>query len=211
MALKKSENNSISKEVSPAAAGKEIASGAWTLFEGEARRDNAGSPASWCSVHEATHFLPVPYRRALKMIREAIKKEHLRIPMEMDVSGRIRAELGINLKPRRILYVDSSVLLLQATVWSGSGAGFLPLRAVVSQCASGTTVQLAGPVDAGLPAGLRTPFVQLLGRFLGVLRRIGAQRIGTRQSAAGSRLSHFERSHYGAAFMPDSDYRPADR
>ena len=132
---------------------------------------------------DATYFLGVPYEKTLKLLRAAIKREGLRLPMEMDVSGRIRDELGIGLRPCRILYVDCPFLLLQAAVWGGCGAAFLPLRAVVSRSGGGTTIHLPGPMDAGVPPGLRVPFERFVSRFLMVLEEIGARRVDGRATA----------------------------
>ncbi len=132
--------------------------------------------AELLSLRSVTYFVHSPYDKTLKALRAGIKKEGLRIPMEMDVAERIRNELGIGLRPCMILYIDCPYLLLQAAVWDGGGAGFMPLRLVVSPSATGTKLQLPGPLDAGLPVGLRVAFEEFLGRVVKVLVSVGAKR-----------------------------------
>ncbi|MBI4441810.1 MAG: DUF302 domain-containing protein [Acidobacteria bacterium] len=79
-----------------------------------------------------TYVLQEPYEKALKLLRTELENEGLRVPVEMDVSGEIRAELGLDLRPCRVLYVCCPWLLLQAAVIDRSTVAFLPLRLVVS-------------------------------------------------------------------------------
>lgn len=139
----------------------------------------AGAPrqaAQLLALKEATYFVHSPYQKTLKSLREAIKEEGLKLPMQMDVAERIRNELGIGLRPCTILCIYCSYLLLQAAIWDRGGAGFLPLRIVVSGSTVGTKIHLPGPLDAGLPVGLRVAFEEFLARVVKVLARVGAKR-----------------------------------
>ncbi len=118
------------------------------------------------------------YETALKLVREALAKEGLEIPLELDVSRRIRRELGIDLAPCRVLFVDCPYLLLEAMTLDAAAAVFLPLRVVVSAHRSQTFVHLLSPAssrDAGLPVGLKLPISRLHARLSHVLERMGVR------------------------------------
>ena len=57
-----------------------------------------------------TYVIQEPFDQALTSIREALVKEHLRVPMELDVAARIKRELGFSLAPCWLLFVGCRLL-----------------------------------------------------------------------------------------------------
>lgn len=58
------------------------------------------------------------------MVRRALARQGLRAPAELDISSRIRREIGADVAPCTVMYVDDPVLLLEAVVFN-RGAGLL--------------------------------------------------------------------------------------
>jgi uncharacterized protein (DUF302 family) len=117
-----------------------------------------------------------PYEKALKLLRETFGKEGLGIPMELDLSARIRRSLGISLAPCRVLFVDCPLLVLQAVALDASAATMLPLHVVVSGSGPRTLVHWREPASArgaGLPAEVRAPIRRLQSRLSDAVGRIG--------------------------------------
>ena len=123
-----------------------------------------------------TYVIDEPYGKVLKQLRSALKAEGLGIPMEMDVAGRIRNELGVALKPCLVLYVDCPFLLLEAAIVNVSAAALVPLHVVVAEAGLQSVVHLVPRTDGAITACLRAQFDRFLGRVLAVLRELGAQR-----------------------------------
>lgn len=123
-----------------------------------------------------TYVIDVPFGKILKQLRAALKAEGLQIPMEMDVSGRIRNELGVALKPCRILYIDCPFLLLEAAIVNASAAALVPLQVVVAEAGSRSVIHLVARTDRAVTSGLRAQFERLFSRVLAVLRDLRAQR-----------------------------------
>ena len=117
-----------------------------------------------------------PYDKALKLLRETFGKEGLGIPMELDLSARIRRSLGISLAPCRVLFVDCPLLLLQAVALDASAATLLPLHVVVSGAGQRTLVHWREPASAGaasLPAEVKAPIRRLQTRLSEAVSRVG--------------------------------------
>ncbi len=112
---------------------------------------------------------------AVKAFRKAAKSHGLRIPFEFNVAEYIEDELGIGLRPCRVLCVVCPYLLLQAAVWDGSGASFLPIRVVFSANGAKTRIHVVGPFNPLLPNGLRVPFKRFLQALANVLMEMGAR------------------------------------
>ena len=78
-------------------------------------------------VHESgtvTFMVPAPFEKALGLIRQALNERDLGIAAELDISGRISQELGIDLIPCRVLCVDHPQLLQQAIAFDASAERF---------------------------------------------------------------------------------------
>jgi hypothetical protein len=59
-----------------------------------------------------------PYDVALRMVRIALARQGLRAPAELDITARIRQELGAGVAPCIVLYVDDPAILLEAVVFN---------------------------------------------------------------------------------------------
>ncbi|HUI57458.1 MAG TPA: DUF302 domain-containing protein [Bryobacteraceae bacterium] len=108
--------------------------------------------------------MPEPFVKALHTIRQAIAATDLAIIAELDVSDRIKRQLGLGFAPCRILLVDSPYLLLEAVALDRSAAALLPLHVVVSSHGSETMVHWLNPAaitGAALPAGTAGPLEKL--------------------------------------------------
>ncbi len=120
-------------------------------------------------------YYPDSCSAAVRAFRKAAKSHGLRIPFEFNVAEYIEDELGIGLRPCRVLCVVCPYLLLQAAVWDGSGASFLPIRVVFSASGAGTRIHVVGPFNPLLPNGLRVPFQRFLQALADVLMEMGAR------------------------------------
>lgn len=127
-----------------------------------------------------TYILQEPYEKALKLLRTELENEGLRVPVEMDVSGEIREELGLDLRPCRVLYVCCPWLLLQAAVMDRSAVAFLPLRLVVSGRGLQTVVRLLGSAnqqDSSLDRRVSVLASTLLDRVQRIVEKICAPQL----------------------------------
>lgn len=137
-----------------------------------------------CETPAYAYTVPEPFERALKSLRAALSQEGLSVPVELDIAGRIRKELGVRLAPCRVLCIDNPMTLLQAMAVDTTGAIFLPLHLVVSGCGPLTVVRLFNPdtmLRVQLPPGAKTAIGKLqaqLGRAI--------QRVGYRQALCAS-------------------------
>jgi len=134
----------------------------------------------WQSPERAvkTYVIPEPYERAVKLLRESLAREGLEVPLEMDLSGRLRKKLGVALAPCRVLCVDSPMVMVQAIAIDTAGAAFLPLHLVISGRGPHTLVHLASArtlQSADLPIGVKVPIRKLQARLTSVLQRIGGR------------------------------------
>src|SRR6185437_14360479 len=73
-----------------------------------------------------------PYDVALRMVRIALAREGLRAPAELDISARIRQELGAGVARCIVLYVDDPAVLLEAVVFNRGAALLIPQPLVVT-------------------------------------------------------------------------------
>jgi len=125
----------------------------------------------------STYVLQEPYGEALKAVRAALQNEGLRVPLEMDISSTLRQELGVELKPCKLLCVYCPWLLLQASVTDAAVGAFLPLHLVVADHGPRTLVHFINPTSisqAGLSLGIKSSISRLLARILETLGKIGA-------------------------------------
>jgi uncharacterized protein (DUF302 family) len=118
-------------------------------------------------IHEAAvtvYTIAYPFEKALPAVREALTAGGLSIAGEMDISERIRKQLGLDFGPCRILLVDSPYLLVEALALDRSAAALLPLHVVISGREFITHVHwisLAGMRQTRLPAGAEAPLAKL--------------------------------------------------
>ncbi len=128
-----------------------------------------------------TYVIPETFERAIKQLRDSLAREDLSVPAELDLSARLRTQLGLSIPPCRVLCVDSPSAVAETLAIDSAGAVFLPLHLVVAGRGPRTLVHLAGaagPGSGGLPAAAKGPVRKLLARLTSAL-----QRIGNRQSA----------------------------
>jgi uncharacterized protein (DUF302 family) len=119
--------------------------------------------------------IAAPYETALKLIRSALLNEDLRISREFDLTDIAGEQPGMNLAPRRILCVDSPLLLLEAMALDPSAAVFLPLHIVISADGPNTQVywlNLASVQSKRLPVGAMLPLRALHARIVKAMEKI---------------------------------------
>ena len=102
--------------------------------------------------------VPEPFGKATKLIRRTLTEAGISITMELDASGRIRRELGVELAACRILCVDHPFFLLEAMALG---------RSIVSTAVGGTTDVVVDGVTGYLvpsrdPQALAERVLQLL-------------------------------------------------
>lgn len=121
------------------------------------------------------YLVPEPFDKALKLLRDALTKANLHVAVELDVSGRIKSELGISLAPCRMLLVDCPFILLEAIALDGSAAALLPLHIVVIGRGPRTAVNLFWPASQdsfNLPGDITAPVIKLQNRVSRALDKV---------------------------------------
>lgn len=124
---------------------------------------------------ESRREIAAPYETALKLVRDALLHEDLRISREYDVSDVAGGQRGMNLVRCRILCVDSPLLLPEAMALDPSAAVFLPLHIVVSADGRKTHVYWLNPASIQskrLPVGAMLPLRALQERIVQAMDRI---------------------------------------
>jgi len=114
----------------------------------------------------------------VKSVREVLAKEHLRVPLELDVTAGIRKELGVGLAPCRVLFVDCPVLLLEAVTLDSSVAAILPLHVALAGYGPQTRVHLissSGAFNVNLPPATFTAVGRLQARVVRALEKIASR------------------------------------
>jgi hypothetical protein len=128
-----------------------------------------------------TFTLAEPYEIALRMVRIALARQGLRAPVELDVTARIRQELGAGIAPCMALYVDDPAVLLEAAVFHRGAALLIPQPLVITGKNRHTEVLMRSPesLAAEIPESVREPLLDLLKRIArameSVAERQGAQ------------------------------------
>lgn len=117
-----------------------------------------------------------PFDVAVRQLRRALEREGLRIAAEVDISTRLREQLGVGLGESRILYVDVPILLLQATVFTFAGSLYMPEPVALSGSGKETRIAMRSirPVlDEAFPASVRQAILQLHERIVKAIQSIG--------------------------------------
>jgi uncharacterized protein (DUF302 family) len=120
-----------------------------------------------------------PYDVALRMVRIALARQGLRAPAELDITARIRQELGAVVAPCIVLYVDDPAVLLEAVVFNRGAALLIPQPLVVTGDNRQAEVLLRSaemPVEA-IPKTVRDPLIGLQVRMMRAIESI-AERQG---------------------------------
>jgi len=101
------------------------------------------------------------YDVALRMVRIALAREGLRVPAELDVTARLRQELGAMVAPSVVLYVDDPTLLLEAVVFNRAAGLLMPQPLVVCGGNHHTQVIVRNPDRCDIPETVRDPMLAL--------------------------------------------------
>jgi uncharacterized protein (DUF302 family) len=120
-----------------------------------------------------------PYDVALRMVRIALAREGLRAPAELDITARIRQELGASVGPCIVLYVDDPAVLLEAVVFNRGAALLIPQPLVVTGDNRQAEVLLRSaevPAEA-IPETVRDPLIGVQVRMTRAIESI-AERQG---------------------------------
>lgn len=128
---------------------------------------------TWTPV--VTFQVSEPYPTALRMVRRALAQQGLRVPAELDVSARIKQEVGAGVAPCTVLYIDDPVLLLEAIIFQRGAGLLIPQPLVVAGGHGRTEVLLrsaASVTEEGLSASVRDALLGLHSRIVRALETI---------------------------------------
>lgn len=119
------------------------------------------------------------FEEALRQIRAALRREGLCAAAELDITARIRQELGAGVASCRVLYVDDPALLLEAVVFHRGAGLLIPQPLVVTGDARHTefVFRRREMLAAESPESIRDPLFDLLRRLERALESI-AERQG---------------------------------
>ena len=123
-----------------------------------------------------TFSVPETHQSALRMVRKALAQQGLRVPAELDVTSRIKQELGAGVAPCVVLYVDDPVLLLEAAVFHRGAALMIPQPVVISgndRQAEVLVRSVEALMEGGFPASVRDPLLNLHARIIQAMETIG--------------------------------------
>src|SRR5581483_860572 len=118
-----------------------------------------------------------PYEIGLRMVRIALARQGLRAPTELDITARIRQELGAGVAPCIVLYVDDPAVLLEAVVFNRGAALLIPQPLVVTADNRHTQVLVRSPdPPAGdIPESVQDPLPGLQMRMARAIESIAEQ------------------------------------
>ena len=127
----------------------------------------------------ATFSMQQPLHEALKSIRRALSEGGLEVAVDLDIAGRLKKTLRIELAPCRVLCIDCPVALLEALALDRSAAVLLPLHLVVASQDGLTLVHLLNPAAAlysGLPVTARAAVSKLQARVAQAVESVSSRR-----------------------------------
>ena len=123
-----------------------------------------------------TFIIDEPFEISLRMLRRALAREGLRVPCEIDTSARLKKELGVGLKDSIVLYVDTPILLLEATVLNVAGSLYVPEPVVLSSSGAQSVVvvrSIKPLLDDAFSNSVREAIMLLHERILKAIQTIG--------------------------------------
>lgn len=127
-----------------------------------------------------------PHHTAIRAVRRALAEQGLSVPASVDITSRIKRELGAGLAPCVVLYVDDPALLLEAAVFHRAAALLIPQPVVVSGN-DGQTAVLVRSVESlmggRLPVSVQNPLLDLHSRILQAMETV-AEREGAHLTAS---------------------------
>jgi uncharacterized protein (DUF302 family) len=126
-----------------------------------------------------TFTIAEPYDVALRRVRTALARQGLRAPAELDITARIRQELGAGVAPCIVLYVDDPAVLLEAVVFYRGAALLIPQPLVITGDNRHTEVVMRSSelLKGEVPESVRDPLLDLQRRMAGAMESI-AERQG---------------------------------
>ena len=125
-----------------------------------------------------TFSIREPYSIALQLVRRALTQHGLLAPAEVDVASRIRQELGAEVAPCTVLFVDDPALLLEGIVFHRGAALGIPQPVVISGNDHYTEVLIRSAkslVLGGFPASAQDPLLQLQERIVRAMETIAVR------------------------------------
>jgi uncharacterized protein (DUF302 family) len=131
---------------------------------------NGSSPLITFSIRK-------PYQTALVLVRDALSEHGLLAAAELDVTSRIKQELGVGVAACTVLLVDDPTLLLEGIVFHRGAALWIPQRVVISGNERHTEVFVRSAnsnslVAGGFPSSLLDPIGQLQERIIRTMEMI---------------------------------------
>lgn len=117
--------------------------------------------------HLLAYTIDEPFDSAVRLTRGALERHGLRAPAELDLSGRLRQELGARLSPSLVLWIDDPVVLLEAAVFHRGAGLLIPQPLVLTGDSRRSEVRLRNPdaLPADIPHAVRAPLLDLLRRM----------------------------------------------
>jgi uncharacterized protein (DUF302 family) len=139
-----------------------------------------------------TFIIDEPFDISLRMLRRALAREGLRVPSEVDTSARLKKELGVGLKNSIVLYVDTPILLLEATVLNVAGGLYVPEPVVLSSSGAQSVVvvrSIKPLLDDAFSSSVREAITLLHERILKAIQTIGQREAAFHNAENGHALS----------------------
>jgi uncharacterized protein (DUF302 family) len=126
-----------------------------------------------------TYPIAQPYEVAVRNVRAALKRDGLRIALELDVAARIRNELGAGVAPCLALYVDDPAVLLEAVVFHRGAALLIPQPVVVTGDNRYSDVLVRSPesLSGAIPESVRDPTLDLLRRIALTMKSVSEKQV----------------------------------
>lgn len=118
--------------------------------------------------------LDKPYESALRLVRTALSRHGLRTAAELDITTRIRRELGASVAPCVVLYVDDPAVLLEVIVFNRGAALAIPQPLLVTGSGPRTEVFVRPPDSstADIPESSRDPLISLRRRMMRAMESV---------------------------------------
>lgn len=128
-----------------------------------------------------TFHIAEPHQAALRIVRRALAQHGLGAPAEVDITARIRQELGAGVAPCVVLYVDDPAVLLEAVVFDRGAALLIPQPVVVTGDNRHTEVLVrkAESLAGESPVTMRDPLADLHTRITRAMESVAERQQST--------------------------------
>lgn len=124
-----------------------------------------------------SYSTPKSFETTLAQVRKALAAQGIHVASEMDLSQRLKNELGVGLYACHVLLVDDPALLLEAMVFNRSAAEYFPQPVTVAAGEHCTHIYLRGADMApgnDVPASIRQPLGMLITRMRRALESVAS-------------------------------------